>query len=215
MDQFPDSPLWIGVVPTLAWQAAVQLGPDHLPQTTDDDLTVQWRAAGIVDGDGNVNQRWAQALSTAARAADGMVLAAWHDNLAFLSNVHLGDTATVVARSRATVAGDGGEKRLDTMEPVVEVTLCEEGPWPGIQRVLPPLDEFTSAAQDGAALPMEPGATPPEDAASMLNVTVARSGEQRSIHWYLHEGELHRIDDSGWYRVRPGDVAHQLTSIGL
>lgn len=214
MDQFPGSPLWIGVVPTLAWQAAVGLGADGVAYSTDDDLVMQWRAAGIVDGDGNVQPRWAQAMSVAEEATDGLVLVAQHADLAFLSNVHLGDGSTVVARSRATVEVRGGSPHLATMEPVVEVTLCHEDRWPGIKRVLPPVPEFTVDADDSAdgpaAEPMDPALSPPSAPESSLTVTLAEGEETRSVHWYLDDGELYRVDQTGWYRVAPGDIHRTL-----
>ena len=101
MDQFPGSPLWLGVVPLLAWQAAVDAGAEAVAFSTDDELVVSWRAAGIVDADGRVEPRWAQALRVARDAVDGMVVAAQHGGLAFLSNVHVAGDEVVVARSRA------------------------------------------------------------------------------------------------------------------
>lgn len=213
MDQFPGSPLWLGVVPLLAWQAAVERGPDAVARSTDDELVVSWRAAGIVDADGGVEPRWAQALRVARDAVEGMVLVAQHDGLAFLSNVHVGAEGTVVARSRATVEQVDGRAQLATMEPVVEVSLCEEGPWPGVQRVLPPVARFTAEGHDPEVVAMDPGAVPQSSPATAVTLTLAGRGRTPvTIYWYLDDGELFRIDEAGWFRVGAGDIAAHVGS---
>lgn len=212
MDQFPGSPLWLGVVPLLAWQAAVDAGAEAVAFATDDELVVSWRAAGIVDADGTVEPRWAKAITVAADAVDGMVLAAQHGDIAFLSNVHLGADAVVVARSRALVEQVAGRAQLTSTEPVVEVSLSEEGPWPGVQRVLPPVAPFTTPAAENppvsAEVAVDPALTPPESPETAVTLTLAGQGrEPVSYYWYLDGEDLFRIDQSGWYRVQPGDVA--------
>ena len=65
-------------------------------------------------------------------------------------------------------------------------------------------------ADSPAAEPMDPELSPPSAPESSLTVTLAEGEETRSVHWYLDDGELYRVDQTGWYRVAPGDIHRTL-----
>lgn len=228
--------LRIGTLPTLAWEAAINA---HLTGTSldSDDRGVFLRAAEVLLDDGSVEAGWAEAIKVAATARSGLVMVATLGNVVFLSTVHLGPTATVVARTRAV--SDGGV--LTRMEPVVEVSLTPASDtWEGLARVLPPPFEATPVA--GRRTPVSAaGLTVPETATSLqqlidweaapddlrraLEAAVAPDATvavawgapnldgPNSVLWFAKGQEIVRVDRATAEQVQPGDCGAELVAL--
>lgn len=213
-----DAEVRIGATRGGAWSAAVdRYTQGHLP-LDDDQLAMEWAAAGIADRSGRVADDWAECLEVAARGEALITITAIQGQTAFLTNVFLSrDPAVAVAvntRASVTVNAEGREV-VDVVDPLVDIARCPAArAWTVMRRVLPPLDAFRAPAP-----PTRPPATrtapPPADGQTTARVFVAATDRARTFEfaWYAHESSLVRVSSGALFDVAPGDVAAELSSL--
>lgn len=218
-----DGQLHVGRLSAPAWQSAVDQLADDVPDVAQEQVVLEWRAAGIVDAALRVAPDWQRAIDAQARSTVSVTLVARMEDVAFLTALYICpglETAVTVTLRATTDASDG---RIDMVHPQAEVAMApSDRPWVLLRRVVPPLDAFRAerGAPNESPVPLhitqESLATAEAARASVFAFGVhADTGRSDEAVWYLGDNQLHRLspDTLEVLRVTDGDVASGLLSL--
>lgn len=223
------------VIARAAWDDAVAKfdGRDLRPSMPLEDAG--WRAAGMLDEDGYLQDAWLTALLVAKNPDLTAFVIARRGELAYTTQLASNGRHVVVTTGRARVQGD----EITLHEPIYEIFCAPvERGWQLVRRALPPefqvsedeshveprrlqlgaapeqlaYDTDQSMTQFVDALQSDPVMQLARQAEVSVNVAIWQGESAKSWMWFTADGAYFRADEEALYRVGRNDASQVLAS---